>query len=150
MPTFARPGRPSRFSDGQFGIWYVAWDIDTAIAETVHHNSRRLLETLEPAQDVLLQVLTADVAGFAAPLADLAAPLGPAIHDPASYGDSQLVGRYLRDRGSDAILYQSVRRAGGSCTGILRPRTVRGCRRTGLITYSWDGTTLTPGPLRAP
>jgi hypothetical protein len=148
MPAFTRRSRPTRFSDGRFGIWYVAWDLETAIAETLYHESRRLRETNEPAQNVARQVLTANVAGFAAILSQLGPPLGPLVHDPNSYDVSQQVGLYLRSRGSDAIVYRSVRRTNGTCTGLLRPRAVRGCRRAGLITCAWDGATLTSGPMQ--
>jgi len=72
------------------------------------------------------------VAGFAAILSQLGPPLGPLVHDPNSYDVSQQVGLYLRSRGSDAIVYRSVRRTNGTCTGLLRPRAVRGCRRAGV------------------
>lgn len=146
MPSFSRRGRPSRFSDGRFGVWSAASDVMTAVAETIYH--LRLLETSEPAQAVALQLLRADVGGFAAILSDLAAPLGPAIHNPASYVTSQLVGSQLRDRGSDAIVYRSVRRKSGTCVGVLRPRAVRRCHRTGQISYQWDGARLAAGAAR--
>src|SRR5215217_2105786 len=31
-----------RFTDGRLGAWYASFDVDTAIAETVHHSTRRL------------------------------------------------------------------------------------------------------------
>src|SRR5215216_1194791 len=31
-----------RFTDGRLGAWYASFDVDTAIAETVHHSARRL------------------------------------------------------------------------------------------------------------
>ena len=31
-----------RFTDGRLGAWYASLDVETAIAETVHHNTRRL------------------------------------------------------------------------------------------------------------
>ena len=143
MPAFTRRVRPSRFTDGRFGVWYVAWDTRTAVAETMYHTSRRLQETHEPAQDVSMQILTADLAGFAAVLARVPEPLWSAIHDPASYLVSQQVGTHVHDRGSEAIVYHSVRRPGGVCVGVLKPRAVRHCRRSGFVTFHWDGSALT-------
>ncbi len=142
MPSFTRRPRSSRFSDGRFGVWYAASDVATATAEVLYHQTIRLLETREPAQTVAMQSLTADIAGFAAMLSGLGPPLGPLIHHPASYLASQIVGRHLRDRGSDAIVYRSVRHQGGTCIGALRPRAVRHCRSTGLVSYRWTGATL--------
>ena len=148
MPAFTRIVRPSRFTDGRFGIWYAGWSLETAIAETIYHNTNRLKETSEPAQKVALQVLTADIAGFGALLWGVPEPFYSAIHDPASYAVSQVVGRHLQERGSDAVVYRSVRHRGGICTGGLRASAVGNCRRVGFITYAWDGITLTAGPLR--
>lgn len=142
MPSFTRRARPSRFSDGRFGVWYAASDAPTATAETLYHQAIRLRETAEPAQTVAMQLLTADVAGFAAVLSGLGPPLGSLVHHPTSYLASQLIGSHLRDRGSDAIVYRSVRHEGGACIGALRPRVVRRCHRTGLVSYRWDGVTL--------
>lgn len=144
MPAFTRRARPSRFSDGRHGVWYVAWQTETAVAETLYHTARFLQETSQPPQVVARQVLTADIAGFAAVLSTLKAPLGPAVHDPVSYATSQLVGGHLRRRGSEIIVYHSVRRRGGVCGGILVPRAVRHCRRTGTMAYAWDGAILAP------
>ncbi|MGH7629093.1 MAG: RES family NAD+ phosphorylase [Gemmatimonadales bacterium] len=143
MPSFTRHARPSRFSDGRFGVLYAASDAATATAETLYHQAIRLRETAEPAQTVAVQLLSADVAGFAAVLSGLGPPLGALVHHPTSYLASQLVGKHLRDRGSDAIVYRSVRHEGGACIGVLRPRVVRHCQRTGLVSYQWDGETLT-------
>lgn len=142
MPWFTRRARPSRFSDGRFGVWYAASDAATATAETLYHQAIRLRETDEPAQTVAMQLLTADVAGFAAVLSGLGPPLGTLVHHPTSYFASQLVGSHLRDRGSDAIVYRSVRHEGGACIGVLRPRVVGRCHRTGLVSYLWDGAIL--------
>jgi hypothetical protein len=150
MPLFTRRVRPSRFTPGRFGVWYASRELETAIAETMYHTTERLQETDEPAQDVEMQVLTADIGGFAAVLTRLAEPLNSELHHPTSYSTSQLVGSYLRDRGSDAVVYRSVRRNGGFCYGAFRPRSIRNCRRTGLITYSWDGTELKAGTVRYP
>lgn len=143
MPSFTRGARPSRFSDGRFGVWYAGFDAATATAELLYHGTLRLRETAAPAHTVAMQVLSADIAGFAAVLSNLAPPLGPLVHHPTSYLTSQLVGRGLRDRGSDAMVYRSVRHEGGRCVGVLRPRSIRHCVTSGTLRCEWDGTTLT-------
>lgn len=147
MPAFTRRVRESRFTAGRYGVWYAAQEVETAIAETMYHTRLRLLETDEPAQEVAMQVLTADLAGFAAVLTRLDGELDSAVHDPNSYDRSQIVGRALRDRGSEAIVYRSVRRAGGICYGVLKPRSVRNCIRTGYVSYLWNRTSIRAGPV---
>jgi hypothetical protein len=45
MAAFCYPNPDGcRFTDAEIGAWYCALDLDTAIAETIHHNTRRLLK----------------------------------------------------------------------------------------------------------
>ena len=37
MAAFTHIEHASRFTDGTYGVYYGAWDIDTALAETIHH-----------------------------------------------------------------------------------------------------------------
>lgn len=86
------------------------------------------------------------VPGLGADLRALAdAALDAAIHDPHDDAGGRQVGRILRQRGSDAALYRSLRRHGGVCAAVFRPRAVRRARRQAWITYDWDGSALAPG-----
>src|SRR5690606_29129115 len=38
--THATPDRPSRFSDGSFGVLYAGESFETALFETIHHHQR--------------------------------------------------------------------------------------------------------------
>src|SRR6185295_1112064 len=51
----------SRFSDGTFGVYYAAKDLDTAIAETVYHRARFLARTAEAAGEIDMRVYRADL-----------------------------------------------------------------------------------------
>jgi len=146
MPLFTRRTvTPTRFTPGTFGVFYAAWDDATAIAEVAHHTARWLRATAEPPQRVERRMLTADIAGFAAVLTGLPAALRDGVYDPDSYAVSQRVGAHLRTRGSEAIVYRSVRHRGGVCAAVLQPRIVRDCRVIARITYLWDGSTLAAG-----
>ncbi len=150
MPTFTtRYHRPSRFTDGAFGIWYAAYSVEIAVAETLYHHAIRLRESGEPAQLVHLQLLSADIAGYAAEVWRISKPLLTAIHDPSSYTVSQAVGAHLRDRGTQVIIYRSVRHTThGGCAAVVQPSTVRNCTRVGDVRYQWDGTNI--GVVAAP
>lgn len=61
VASFLFPGA-SRFSDGSFGLYYAAKDIHTAIAETVHHDVRRLRD-MDESVSLDRQVLIAPIEG---------------------------------------------------------------------------------------
>ena len=41
MAAFTHIGRPSRFTDGSYGVYYASFSTKTAIRETVHHREDR-------------------------------------------------------------------------------------------------------------
>jgi hypothetical protein len=49
----------SRFSDGSYGVYYAAQDLDTAVAEVSHHRALFLARTAEPPIDIDLRLITA-------------------------------------------------------------------------------------------
>ena len=66
----------------------------------------------------------------------------PDVYDPASYVASQKLGRQLHDAGSNGIAFESVRRAGGECVAIFRPRLVQNVRQSVHLRYAWDGNAI--------
>ena len=128
----------SRFSDGSWGVYYAANDLDTAIAEVSHHRSVFLSRTAEAAIDIDLRLITASIE---TPLHDLR-PLRrrePRLYDPVHYGAAQALGRQLRKAGSWGVVYHSVRHSGGLCAGVFRPRALTAVRETAHIALHWDG-----------
>jgi hypothetical protein len=138
----------SRFSDGSYGVYYAAHSLETAIAEVSHHRAIFLRRTDEPAIDVDLRLITANVE---ASLHDLLEPGLAAnestrfasVLDPDDYGPAQALGRRLRAAESWGIRYPSVRHAGGECVGILRPRALRHAKAAAHVALHWDGTRIT-------
>ena len=55
---------------------------------------------------------------------------------------SQKLGRLLRDAGSNGIAFDSVRRDGGECVAIFRPRLVQNVRQSVHLRYAWDGNSI--------
>jgi len=138
----------SRFSAGAYGVYYAAHSLETAIAEVSHHRAVFLRSTEEPAIDIDLRLVTANVE---ADLHDLAEP-GEAANaanrfaaalDPDDYAPSQALGRALRAVESWGIRYPSVRHAGGECVGIFRPRALRHAKAAGHYALCWDGSRFT-------
>jgi hypothetical protein len=64
------------------------------------------------------------------------------IYDPASYVASQKLGRELRNDGSNGIAFDSVRRPGGECVAMFRPRLVQNVRQGVHLRYAWDGASI--------
>ena len=131
----------SRFSDGSYGVYYAANDLDTAIAEVSHHRSVFLSRTAEAAIDIDLRLITA---ALDAPLHDLRPwrKREPALYHPVQYGAAQTLGRQLREAGSWGVAYHSVRHAGGQCAGVFRPRALTSVREAAHIALHWDGSRI--------
>lgn len=129
-----------RFTDGSYGVFYASLTVETAVAETMHHRTRFLEATEEPAQEIDMRVYAVDLE---ADLHDIRAMRGshPAYYHPASYAMSQELGRSLRDAGSDGIVYMSVRDESGEgeCAAVFRPRLLSNCRQERHLCYVWDG-----------
>lgn len=132
----------SRFSDGSYGVYYAGQTLETALAEVAYHSAVFLSRTAEPAIDVDMRLIAADID---APLHDLRGlrEAEPALYDPCDYRAAQALGRRLRERGSWGVQFHSVRHAGGLCAGLLRPRALRNPRAAAHIALHWDGHAMT-------
>ncbi len=127
----------SRFSDGTYGVYYAGESLDTAIAETRYHRENFLAATREPPIELDMRVYLTDVR---AQLHDIRGrPDLKTIYDPNSYAESQKLGRVLKTRNTWGIIYDSVRRPGGVCVGVFRPRALSNCRQGQHLVYAWSG-----------
>jgi len=126
----------TRFSDGSYGVFYAARERATAIDETVFHREIFLTRTAFRPLDLDMRVYAVDVCGE---LHDLRHATDPAVYAPNTYHASQELGAQLRRGGSNGIAYRSVRRSGGTCAAVFRPRLLSRCRIDRHLTYRWDG-----------
>ena len=134
----------SRFSDGSYGVYYAAHSLATAVAEVSHHRAVFLRRTDEPAIDIDMRLVTANVE---AELHDLsgaghrqaANDAFAEVLDPDHYGASQRLGSDLRAAGSWGLRYPSVRDDGGECVAIFRPRALRHAKSALHLALHWDG-----------
>ena len=129
----------SRFSDGTYGVFYAARELETSLRETVYHSERFLARTREPATRVEMRCYVTRIAATFHDIRDGY----PALHDPDSYSASRKCGRELRQQGSDGIVYDSVRRPGGQCVAVFWPDRVGRCRQSHHYAYCWDGEAIT-------
>ncbi len=128
----------SRFSDGSYGVFYAALELETAIRETVFHRERFLARTREPAQQVQMRCY---VSSLRRPLHDIRGG-HPKLHAADSYSASQAFARDLRAQNSNGIAYDSVRRAGGQCIAAFWPDVVAPCSQGKHYAYCWDGNAI--------
>lgn len=128
----------SRFADGAYGVFYAANDLDTAIAETKHHRERFMRATAQGRMDLDMRVYLVDLDGE---LHDLRGGKSayPLVYHNDNYAAGQHLARTLRKDGSNGIAYDSVRRTGGECAAIFRPRLLSNARQERRLCYVWDG-----------
>jgi hypothetical protein len=125
----------SRFSDGSWGVFYAGHSVTTAVEETVYHRERFLAATAEPPCDIPMRCYRTSIAGK---LHDLRGGWS-AEHDPTSYATSVILARTLREAGSNGVVYDSVRHAGGECVAVFYPDLVAPCVQSEHLVYRWDG-----------
>lgn len=140
-----------RFTDSRLGAWYASLDVDTAIAETVYHSTRRLrLSDRAFPSNIQMRELVARVD---CDLVDIrgARARHPELYDPDDYTRSRAFGIGLRwpETGANTsaktgapgngIIFDSVRRAGGVNVCIYRPSLIRlPVVQADHYQYHWD------------
>lgn len=131
----------SRFSNGDFGVYYCSADLETAVAETRYHRARFYSYTKEPPQELDMRCLNAD---FTASLHDLL-PLNTSsepIYDADNYTASQQLAIDLKVNNNDGLVYHSVRHTSGINYALLKPKLIHRCRQSLHLTYVWDGSKI--------
>ncbi|MEP6943575.1 MAG: RES domain-containing protein, partial [Betaproteobacteria bacterium] len=124
----------SRFSDGTYGVYYCAEELDTALAEVRYHQTRFLRRTKEGPLRLELRLYLADLDARLADARKVAS-----CHRPDDYAPSQRIGIAVRNAGRDGILYRSVRHAGGTCAAVFRPKLLSRCRQSRHYAFHFDG-----------
>lgn len=137
--THVSTDRPSRFTDGSYGVLYAASDYETALFETIHHHACFMARTAEAPgwtsqfREIVLTV-AADLHDLRA--ADIVSH--PAL-DSDSYAESQALAKRLKSRGSNGVVYPSIRHPGGECVGLYYPDCASGPMQGRHLDYHWDG-----------
>lgn len=142
MAPFTHVSAPGgRFSSPEFGAWYGAHTLETAIRETVYHRERFLQATGEAPMEIDMRELRASLNGD---LHDLRgrAEACPELHAPDDYAASQRFATELRAAGSGGIVWNSVRHEGGECVAVFVPRLLGACKQADHWCYVWDGTRI--------
>ncbi|OCK55586.1 RES family NAD+ phosphorylase [Bradyrhizobium sp. LMTR 3] len=132
-----------RFTDGRLGAWYAALDVETAIAETLHHSTRRL-KLSDGAFPSSIQMRSL-VARIDCALIDVRGlrKERPQLYDAQDYAQSQAFGVALRwpktGEGANGIVYDSVRRPDGINVCVYKPSRVKlPVTQADHYEYRWD------------
>ena len=128
--------RPGRFTDGHYGVYSAGDNDEVAIREVAHHHAQAMTATDQaPGWTSQFRMLVGSVDAQLHDVSDI-----PAVLQPEDYGESQRLGRALRDAGSDGIVYPSVRSPGGTCVGLLWPDVPTIPVQGTHYDFHWDGT----------
>lgn len=128
----------SRFTDGTYGVFYAANNLNTAIAESTHHRERFMRATGQGSMEIDMRVHVADLAGDLHDLRNQKSTY-PLIYRDNDYSAAQSLAKSLRRGGSGGVVYDSLRRVGGECVAVFRPRLLSRGKRERHLCYVWDG-----------
>lgn len=131
----------SRFSDGNYGVYYAANDIPTALAETRYHRERFLSRTKERPTEIDMRSYRSEINTDLHDIRGKQKEL-PAVYSDSLYGAGQQLALELRDHGSQGIIYDSVRNPGGECVAIFRANIPGPVAQGSHYCFRWDGKSI--------
>lgn len=135
--THVSPDRPSRFSDGTYGVWYCGDRVEVALAETAYHFQRFMRATAEPAADADFRLLTCPAT------AQTETAPADCLH-PDDWSPGQRFARAHRDAGAGGILYPSVRYPAGLAAALFWPDCLTlPVTQAAQYRYRWNGARMT-------
>lgn len=136
--THTSTDRPSRFTDGSYGVYYAGNCVEVALFETMHHHG-------------IFMAATDEAPGWVSDFRELVGSLDSDLHDvsdmakfedlhhPDDYANPQALAARLRAASSNGILYNSVRYPEGLAVALFWP-DVAGIPAQGQhFSYYWDG-----------
>lgn len=137
MAAFTHIDKPSRFTDGSYGVYSAALTLETAIRETVFNREIFLRATQEEPEEITMRVYEGQITK---PLHDIRnRAVFSKLHHPEDYTESRLFGKKLKEQKSWGLIYHSVRHAGGHCIAAFRPPAISIPQQTSHLRYYWDG-----------
>ena len=130
--------RPSRFTNGSYGVYYAGDRVEVALFETIHHHGNFMAATSQsPGWTSDFREL---VGSLDTHLHDLTRiPLTDPLYDKNNYTASQNLAADLRDQGANGLVYTSVRFPEGLAVALFWP-DVAGIPAQGRhFCCYWDG-----------
>ncbi len=129
----------SRFSDGSFGVLYLADVMETAIAEVRYHQQAYWSNVPDLRYErFVFRGLTVRFDEREA-LDVLDVPRTDPVYASDSYQASRVLGQSALTAGAAGLRYHSVRQPEGVCWGLLTPRQVASVVQTAHYEMIWSG-----------
>nr|WP_299243427.1 RES family NAD+ phosphorylase [uncultured Halomonas sp.] len=129
----------SRFSDGSFGVLYLADSLDTAIAEVKYHQQRYWSRVSGLHYERFVFRGLKSNFGEAGLRDAKSLPSEHSIYHPHDYRDARLFGSSVRKQQDNGIRYHSVRQPGATCWALMTPRCVHSIIQTAHLEMIWNG-----------
>jgi len=127
-----------RFTDGTYGAYYAARDLETAVRESAHHRQIFLGRTKEVPGEIDMRCYLATLNADLVDICGLQI-VRPELYDRESYARSQPFARELRAQGAMGIAWDSVRNPGGDCAAAFKPRALQPAIQGPHLSFVWDG-----------
>lgn len=142
MASFSKTSaNGSRFSNGDYGLYYAAKDVETALAEACYHRERFLRRTNEAPINIGMQTYASVISTLLHDIRGMQNEL-PKVYDKNSYANSQRLALELRSTGSNGLVFDSLRHAGGECVGIFRTSIPQPVVQGSYYCFQWDGQSI--------
>lgn len=129
----------SRFSDGSFGVLYLADTMETALAEVAYHQQQywSKVENLSYERFVFR--------GLSCRFTDsgmkdaTVLPMNDPIYHTDDYTHARQLGREVKAAACPGLKYGSVRSAGNHCWALMTPMVVASIHQTAHYEMIWNG-----------
>jgi hypothetical protein len=133
--------KPTRFSDGSYGVYYAANKFETALREVAFGWGRFYAQTNDDPHDESFRVLKGKIDKL---MRDIrGGGWEPLLHpDPANYGAPQAFAMALREAGAHGIVYPSVRHSKGECIAAFWPDVVSIPTEKKHVGLRWNGSSI--------
>lgn len=134
--THISPLNPTRFTDNtKYGVYYGANTLETAFDETIYHREKFLSATKETDTDITMRDYINKV------ISEVDDITGEYYHElhTEDYAKAQIFAQDIRSKGSNGLLYNSVRHAGGLCVAMFKPKALSIPIQGSHYTYKWCG-----------
>ena len=127
----------SRYSDGTYGVWYGANNLDTTVYEAVHHWQAGLLSDaegfLKPGVSIERKVYMVRCDSALIDLRPLVLKYPELIY-PDDYTATHAIGRKMQHEGHPGLVSKSAR-CDGEVYAVFTPNVLSNARHTCFLTY---------------
>jgi hypothetical protein len=130
----------SRFSRGEFGVLYAADSMDTALAETCHHQQRYFQTQIHGLKYDRI-VMRGLKLKFSAALINIHTPKIEKYgwYNADDYTAARQFGNAIKKAHKDGIWYESVRKPDTSCYALFSPHLINSVVQTQHYEFVWNG-----------